>query len=57
MGNQEHGQAEAGFEISDQLVEISGGDRVEAGGRFVEEKDLGVERERAGKAGALAHAA
>ena len=51
------GQAEALLQVADQLVEVGGADRVEAGGRLVEEQDLGVERQRARQAGALAHAA
>ena len=43
--------------LADQLVECGGADRVEAGGRLVEEQDLGVERQRPRQAGALAHAA
>ena len=41
----------------DQLVEGGGADRVEPGGRLVEEQQLRIERQRAGDAGALAHAA
>src|SRR5580765_8556516 len=54
---QEDGEAEARLQIEDQLIESSGGDRIEAGGRLVEEQNLGVERQRARETGALAHAA
>ena len=42
---------------ADQPVEVGGADRVEAGGRLVEEQDLRVEGQGAGEPGALAHAA
>ena len=42
---------------ADQLVERRRRDRIEARGRLVEEQQLGIERERARKAGALDHAA
>ena len=38
-------------------VEVAGGDRIEAGGRLVEEDDLRIERQRAGERHALGHAA
>ncbi len=41
----------------DQFVEGGGADRVEAGGRLVEEQQLRVQRQGAGQAGALDHAA
>jgi hypothetical protein len=45
------------FEVDDELVEERRADRVEAGVGLVEEHDLGVEHQRPGQAGALAHAA
>ena len=42
---------------ADQLVEVGGADRIEAGGRLVEEDDVGVERERTRQRHALDHAA
>jgi hypothetical protein len=53
----DHGQAEAALQAADQPVECRGADRVEAGGRLVEKQALRVKGERAGKTGALAHAA
>ena len=44
------------FEAQDQIVDAGGGDGVEAGGRFVEEQDLGVERHGARERRALLHA-
>ncbi len=43
-------------ERRDQLVERRGADRIEPGGRFIEQHDVGIEGQRAGEAGALAHA-
>ena len=42
---------------ADEFVEIAGRDRVEPGGRLVEEHDLGIERQSAGERHALGHAA
>src|SRR3546814_2342400 len=36
---------------------VGGDDGVESGRRLVQEQDVGIERQRAGEAGALAHAA
>src|SRR3954447_15505022 len=44
-------------DLLDQLAQQRGADRVEAGVGLVEEHDVGVEHERAGEAGALAHPA
>ena len=46
-----------GVEVDDQLVEVRRADRVEAGVGLVEQDDLGVEHQRPGQAGPLAHAA
>ena len=43
--------------IDDQVVEPARGDRVQSGGRLVEEQDVGIERQRARQARPLAHAA
>ena len=51
------GRAEAVAQLEDQVVEQARADRVEAGGRLVEEEDLGIERHGARQAGALLHAA
>jgi hypothetical protein len=37
----------------DKPIELVGADGIEPGGRFVEEQDLGVERQGAGQPGAL----
>src|SRR3546814_8472932 len=55
--DEEDGKAERVAQLRDELVEAGGADRVEAGGRLVEEQKLRVEREGAGDAGALLHAA
>jgi hypothetical protein len=57
MRHQEDGKPHAALQIGDEPVEIGGGDRVEAGGRLVEEEQGGVERQGARQPGALAHAA
>ena len=46
----------ASLQLADQLVEIGGADRIEPGGRLIEEDDLGIERQRRARP-ALAHAA
>src|SRR5215217_4770729 len=43
--------------LLDELAQQRGADRVQAGVGLVEQHDVGVEHERAGKAGALAHPA
>ena len=53
----ENGEAEAVVQSLDEFVVVGGADRVEAGGRLVQEQQLGVEGQRPGQAGALAHAA
>src|SRR5690349_10301977 len=42
MSDHEHGDSERVLERVDQFVELGGADRVEAGGRLVEEDDLRV---------------
>src|SRR5258708_3954018 len=44
----EDGEFEAALQVADQQVEIGGADRIETGGRLVEEEDLGIERQGAG---------
>ena len=44
-------------EVDDELVEVRGAHRVQAGVGLVEEDDLRVEHERPGQTGPLAHAA
>ncbi len=51
------GQTQRVAQGHDELVEIGGADRVEAGGRLVEEDDVGVERQGSGQRRALDHAA
>ena len=43
-------------ELVDQLVDVAGGDRVEAGGRLVEEQHLRVAEQRPGQGDPLAQA-
>jgi hypothetical protein len=50
-------QPEAPLQAPDQAVEVGGRDGVEAGRRLVQEQNFGIEREGAGKARPLAHAA
>ena len=45
------------LERQDEIVELGGRDRVEAGSRLVEEHDLGIEGQRARQGHALGHAA
>src|SRR4030095_7412131 len=53
MGDHDHGQAQALLQAADQLVKVGGPDRVEAGGRLVQEQDFGGERPNARPGGAL----
>ena len=57
MADDDDGGAETVPQLKDQIVEPAGGDRVEAGGRLVEEQNVGVEGQRPRQAGPLAHAA
>src|ERR1700757_4275150 len=47
MGYHEYRETQTASQIANQLVELPGRDRVEAGGGLVEEDDIGVEREGA----------
>jgi hypothetical protein len=55
--DQEDGEAEPVAQVEHEPVEGGRADRIEAGGRLVQEEQLGIERERAGDSGALAHSA
>src|SRR4051794_26126297 len=57
VGHNQEGGVDLGVEVDDQLVEERGADRVEARVGLVEEHDLGVEHQRPGETGALAHPA
>ena len=57
VADHDDGGAEAVPQLQDQVVQPLRGDRVQPRRGLVEEQDVGVERERAGEAGALAHAA
>ena len=57
VGDDQAGGVGLGVEVDDQLVQVGGAHRVEAGVGLVEQDDLGVEHQRTGQAGALAHAA
>src|SRR5882672_4391580 len=50
-------RAEAVAQLPDQLVKVAGADRVQARRRLIQEEHVGIERESAGEAGALGHAA
>jgi len=56
VGYQKHAEAQRVAQGQDQLVEGCRADGVEAGGGFVEEQHLRVQRQRAGQGGALDHA-
>ncbi len=57
VGDHEHRQVKAFRESLDQGVELLGPDRVEPGGRLVEEQQFGIQGQRPGEGDALAHAA
>ena len=57
VGDDEEGRVDLGVEVDEELVDVGRAHRVETGVRLVDEQDLGVEDERPGQAGALAHAA
>src|SRR3954468_23825866 len=57
VGYHENGQAQSALQGAHQLVEIAGADRIEAGGRLVQEHQFRIERERARQRHALDHAA
>ena len=57
MRDDNDGDSEAIVELPDQRVDAACGDRIEIGSRFVEKKNLRVERERPRESGALHHAA
>ena len=57
VGDDQERRVDLRVEVDDELVEERRTHRVEAGVRLVEEHDLGVEHQRAGQAGPLAHAA
>ena len=51
------GDAKVAAERDDQLIELHRRNRIETGGRLVEEQEIGLEHHGAGDAGALLHAA
>src|SRR3954470_6300239 len=57
VGDQEDREIEPLLEREDELIERRSRDRIETGGRLIEEQQLWVERKRARQAGALDHAA
>ena len=57
MGYHENGQAQSALERPDQFVEVARADRIEAGGRLIEEHQFRIERERTRQRHALDHAA
>ncbi len=56
VGDHEHREPECVLEGDDEVIECRRANRVEPGGRLVEEQDLGIEREGSGQAGAFPHA-
>ena len=56
VSDHHHGEAEAPLQPPDQPVERRRADWIEARGRFIQEQDLRIQRERASETGALAHA-
>src|SRR6476469_5922095 len=52
----EERRVDLGVEVDEELVDVAGAHRVEAGVRLVDEEDLGVEHEGPGQPCALAHA-
>ena len=57
VGHDDDRDAQVAAEREDELVELDRRDRVEPGGRLVEEQEIGLEHQGAGNAGALFHAA
>ena len=57
VGDGDRRRADLGDELADQIVDDPGHDRVEPGGRLVEEDHRGVGGDGAGEADALLHAA
>ncbi len=57
VGDHEHRQVQAVRELPDQFVEGAGADRVQPGGRLVQEQQLRVQRQGPRQAGALDHPA
>ncbi len=57
VGDHEDGEPERLLQRADEIVEIAGRDRIEPGGRLIEEHDLRVEGERSRQRDALRHAA
>ena len=57
VGYHENGQAQSTLQRSHQFVEIAGADRVETGGRLIEEHEFRIERQRARERHPLDHAA
>src|SRR5690606_36908616 len=57
VGDDQEGGVDLRVQVDDQLVQVGRADRVQTGVRFVEQDDLGVQHQRSGQAGALAHTA
>jgi hypothetical protein len=55
--DQKDGQAETAFQITDKVVELAGGNRIEPRRGLVEKDDFGIEGQSASQTGSLAHAA
>ena len=57
MGDQADREAQCLLELLDQFVELIGGNRIKPGGRFVQEQQFRVQRQRTRQTGAFFHAA
>ena len=57
MGHHENGQPQSALQSRDQTVELARPNRIEAGGRLVQEHNLRIERQRARQRHPLGHAA
>lgn len=57
VGDDQHRQPESGAQFEHQLVKSGGTERIEAGGRLVEQQQLGIERQRPRHRRPLDHAA
>ena len=57
MGDDHAGDAKLLVQVDDELIDLGTGHRVQAGRRLVVKEDLGIQRQRAGKAGPLFHPA
>src|SRR5215469_2646707 len=57
MGNDDGGHLPLFFQLQDKVADFIGGDRIEPGGWFIEEKNFGIENQSAGQSHAFLHSA